>query len=152
LIESLRYSVEVACPPDHAFRTWTERASAWWPRAHTLSGADVAEVVFEPRRGGRIYERTVGGDEFDWGEVLSWEPPARVSYSWHIATDRAHATEVEIVFVPLGPAKTRVDIEHRGWERLGDEEGGSWRTVNRGGWDGVLPDYVLACAGGVPGQ
>ena len=55
MIEPLRISFEVACSPDHAFRTWTERAAAWWPPQHTVSHEPGAEIVFEPRPGGRIY-------------------------------------------------------------------------------------------------
>ncbi len=69
--------------------------------------------------GGRIYERTPGGVEHDWGEVTVWSPPARLAYLWHLRRDRADATEVEIRFTATGSGATRVEIEHRGWERLG---------------------------------
>ena len=64
---------------------------------------------------------------------------------WHIRTDRADATEVEIRFHDQGEDRTRVEIEHRGWERLGSRGAGR-RTVNRAGWDGVLQDYVRVCS------
>ena len=32
------------------------------------------------------------------------------------------ATEVELTFAELGPALTRVAVEHRGWETLSDEQ------------------------------
>lgn len=143
MIEPLRLSFEVSCSREHAFQTWTERTGMWWPVAHTVSHEPNAKIVFDPRVGGRIYERTSEGAEIDWGEIKVWEPPRRLVYLWHIATDRASATEVEIAFIEQGD-KTRVDIEHRGWERLG-ERGQSWRDANRDGWDGVLPDYIAAC-------
>ena len=143
MIEPLRISFEVSCSPEHAFSTWTQRATLWWPPAHTASHDPDAEIVFDPRVGGRIYERTAAGDEIDWGEITVWEPPRRLVYLWHIATDRGSATEVEIGFVEHGD-KTRVQIEHRGWERLG-ERGPSWRETNQQGWDGVLPAYIAAC-------
>jgi hypothetical protein len=31
-------------------------------------------------------------------------------------------TEVELMFTPLGPALTRVAVEHRGWEALDDAQ------------------------------
>jgi Activator of Hsp90 ATPase homolog 1-like protein len=74
-----------------------------------------------------------------------WEPPRRLGYVWHIHADRADATEVEITFVDQGDATTRVDIEHRGWERLG-ARGPGWRDANRAGWDGVLPSFRSACS------
>ena len=102
-------------------------------------------MVFEPRVGGRIFERTTGGKEIEWGEITLWDPPNRVAYLWHISADRSDATDVVIVFKQLGDSSTRVDIEHRGWERLGAVKGPAWRDANRSGWNGVLPYYVAAC-------
>ena len=146
MIEPLRLSFEVACPAAHAFDTWTQRASMWWPPAHTVTHDPSAKVGFEPRVGGRIYERTASGQEVEWGSITAWEPPRRLVYEWHIATDRTNSTEVEIAFIDLGQ-RTRVQIEHRGWERLA-ERGQRWRDENRSGWDGVVPDYKTACERG----
>jgi uncharacterized protein YndB with AHSA1/START domain len=146
VIEPLRISFEVGCSPDHAFDTWTGRASAWWPPEHTVSHQPGAEIVFEPRAGGRIFERTRDGEEIEWGEVVEWDPPRRLRYLWHIATDPAHATDVEIVFLELADSTTRVEIEHGGWEKLG-EIGHAWREANQAGWGGVLPSYEDALKG-----
>ena len=146
MIEPLRLSLMVACSAEHAFITWTKKASSWWPADHTSSGETGLSVVFEPGVGGRIFERTRGGKEIDWGEITVWDPPNRVAYRWHINADRSDATDVEIVFKEVADSSTRVEIEHRGWERLGDDKGRAWREVNHGGWDGVLPAYIAACA------
>ena len=143
MIEPLRLSFEVAAPADHAFAVWTERIGRWWPADHTTTGLADLEIVLERRVGGRIFERTADGEEWDWGRIRVWEPPARFVYSWHLKRTPEEATEVEIRFVPLSDDATRVDIEHRGWERLG-AEGQSWRDRNRGGWDTLLPHYVGA--------
>jgi uncharacterized protein YndB with AHSA1/START domain len=142
-MEPLRMSVTVACPPAHAFRVFTALATRWWPPRHTATGERAQAVVFEPRVGGRVFERTPGGEEIPWGEVLVWDPPARLGYRWHLRSDPADATEVQIAFVPDGTA-TRVEIEHRGFERLG-ERGADWREANRGGWGGLLPHFADAC-------
>ena len=144
MIEPLRLSLVVECPAEHAFAVWTARTTQWWPVTHTVTAQPGLEVVFEGRAGGRIFERTAAGVEVDWGEITVWEPPRRLGYLWHIATDRSDATEVEINFVDQGDATTRVEIEHRGWERLG-AKGRSWRDENMGGWSGVLPLYAAAC-------
>jgi uncharacterized protein YndB with AHSA1/START domain len=143
VIDPLRLTFDVRCPAEHAFEVWTARIGAWWPLDHTVSGADGLRVVLEGRVGGRIFERTAGGVEHDWGEVTVWEPPARLVYLWHLRRDRADATEVEIRFVAVAPAVTRVEIEHRGWERLG-AQGPAWRDANYGGWSTLLPHYVTA--------
>lgn len=145
MIEPLRLSFEVDCPADHAFAVWTERIAAWWPSGHSVSGDPGLAVMLEGRVGGRIFERTSSGEEHDWGEVTDWDPPHRLGYLWHLRRDRAQATDVTITFVDTGGATTRVEIEHRGWERLGDE-GPRWRDANRSGWGGLLPHFTAACA------
>jgi uncharacterized protein YndB with AHSA1/START domain len=144
MIEPLRLSFVVACRPEHAFTTWTARASSWWPPEHTMSHEAGARIVFEPHVGGRIFERTAGGQELEWGEITEWDPPRRLRYQWRIATEASNATDVEIVFEELPDASTRIEIEHGGWDRLG-EIGRVWRDANLAGWDGVMPAYVSAC-------
>ena len=67
----------------------------------------------EPRTGGRWYEIGEDGSECQWGDVLAWEPPARVLLAWRIGIDwrydPALLTEVEIRFTPLGDKETRVE-------------------------------------------
>lgn len=140
MIEPIRVVFTLACSPEHAFDTWTQRATWWWPPEHTASHERGALIVFEPRVGGRIFERTPSGSEIDWGLIVEWDRPRRLRYSWRIATEPRNATDVEIVFRPLPDASTRVEIEHAGWDRLGDF-GHPWRQANVGGWDGVLPSY-----------
>jgi hypothetical protein len=140
--EPLRITVQLRCPADHAFTTWTERFGQWWPRGHSASG-DAAAVLLEPRLGGRIYECTVDGQEVDWGEVTVWDPPHRFSYLWHIRRDRADATDVALTFVDLGNGGSRLDIVHTGWERLGGDAE-RWRNANADGWAGLLPHFVSA--------
>lgn len=144
MIEPLRLSQEVGCSAEHAFHTWTSRFGTWWPRGHTVSDDPGAEVVLEPRVGGRIFERTAAGDEIDWGEVTLWDAPRRLGYRWHIRRDRADATDVEILFVALDDATTRIEIVHTGWERLG-AGGQAWRDANAGGWSSLLPHFLTAC-------
>jgi len=143
LIEPLRFSFEVDCPAAHAFETWTHQIARWWPADHTVSAEPGLRVVLEPFVRGRIYEQTPSGIEHDWGEVTVWEPPRRLVYLWHLRTDRADATEVEITFSEVAEARARVDIEHRGWERLG-ARGPAWRDRNYGGWSTLFPHYIDA--------
>lgn len=143
MIEPINLSFEVACPVDRAFAVWTGGIAQWWPADHTVSGESDLTVILEGRPGGRIFERRASGVEHDWGAVTIWEPPSRLGYTWHLNRDRSDATDVEIRFVPQGDRVTRVEIEHRGWERLGTD-GESWRDRNRGGWATLLPHYVAA--------
>ena len=133
-------SVTVAAAPEHAFQVFTERIGDWWPLAtYAIDPSEARTARFEGREGGRVYERARSGEEADWGRVLVWEPPRRVVFSWEI-TDPA--TEVEVRFSSEGSG-TLVELEHRGWERLGDEAE-SRRSSHDGGWDVVLAPYVEA--------
>jgi uncharacterized protein YndB with AHSA1/START domain len=143
MIEPLRIEFDVERSATHAFAVWTSGIGRWWPADHTTTGEPGLEVTLEPRVGGRIFERTPDGREFDWGEILVWEPPRRFVYTWHLRRSREDATEVEIRFVATSPEATRVEIEHRGWERLGSD-GPTWRDRNRGGWETLLPHYLAA--------
>src|SRR4051794_22199469 len=145
VIEPIELSFDVACSPAHAFDTWARRTSTWWPMSHSVSTERGLTVTFEPRVGGRIYERTPEGVENDWGRVLAWEPPTRIVYSWHLRVDSADATEVEIRFEPAPRGGTRVAIQHPGWERLG-AAAASRREGNNAGWSWLLPHFVAATA------
>jgi hypothetical protein len=136
----LKISFDVGCSAEHAFRVWTSRIDTWWPSDHTVSG-EAEVVVLESGVGGRIFERTSDGVEHDWGEVTLWDPPTQLAYLWHLGADPTAATEVEIRFVAQGAATTRIEIEHRGWERLG-KAADQWRDRNRAGWDTLLPHYL----------
>ena len=139
----LRMSFDVDCSAEHAFAVWTSGIGTWWPADHTVTGQADADVVMQGGAGGRIYERTSDGAEHDWGEVTVWSPPTRLVYLWHLRRDRSDATEVEIRFVAADPGTTRIEIEHRGWERLGSAAS-QWRDQNQAGWATLLPHFQTA--------
>jgi activator of Hsp90 ATPase-like protein len=141
--DPLRISFEVHCPARRAFEVWTRRIATWWPVSHSVSGEQGLQVVLEPRVGGRIFERTPTGQEHEWGEITLWEPPREFAYLWHLRQDRADASEVHIQFQSLDADSTRVEIEHRGWERLG-ARGPELRNRNQAGWSGLVPRYIEA--------
>jgi Activator of Hsp90 ATPase homolog 1-like protein len=144
VIEPLRLSFTVACDAADAFDMWTRRTSMWWPKAHTISGERDAAVVIEPRSGGRIFERTRSGEEFEWGRITDWQPPDAFTYRWHISTPPEQATEVEVRFTDQHNGTTLVEIEHRGFEQLG-AEGETRREGNRVGWEAFIPRFAAAC-------
>ena len=142
-IAPVKVSVTVSRPPEVVFRAFTEEMSAWWPvETHSFAASILkgkvraTAVILEGRVGGRIYERMSDGREADWGVVLAWEPPSRVLFSWKPNLRPDPHTEVEVRFVPDGSG-TRVELEHRGWDRLG-KAGVEWRKEYETGWRGVL--------------
>jgi uncharacterized protein YndB with AHSA1/START domain len=144
--EPLSLAFDIACSSHHAFTVWTARLGSWWPADHTVSGRP-ERVEMECFPGGRIYERTAEGVEHEWGRVTTWEPPARLAYTWHLGRDPRHATDVEIRFLAVDDAHTRVEIDHRGWSRLGTTAG-EWRDRNHIGWQTLLPHYRTATTNG----
>jgi uncharacterized protein YndB with AHSA1/START domain len=139
VIEAVRKTVTVDCAVEEAFRVFTEDATSWWPaRTHSIHGEAVTAVVFEGRVGGEVYEVASSGDRAHWGTVLSWEPPGRLVLAWEVSPG-VTGTEVEVRFVPDGDA-TRVELEHRGWERAA-EGAAEKRDDYDTGWDYVLGVY-----------
>jgi uncharacterized protein YndB with AHSA1/START domain len=143
MTEPLRFPIEVACPVAHAFSVWPSGIATWWPADHTVTGERGLSVVLEPRVAGRMFERTAGGAEQDWGEITVGEPPSRLEYRWFLRSDRADATDVAIRYGPDGDDATRVEITHSGWEWLGTR-GGAWRERNPQGWSTLPPHHTAA--------
>jgi len=119
--DSARVSVTVAVPPPLAFEIFTEEIDRWWRRGikfrHTRGGF----LRIEPEVGGRLFE-SIDGDGgphvFEVGRVRVWDPPRRLTFTWHNANFAAHEqTEVDIEFVPA-TAGTLVTVTHRGWSSL----------------------------------
>jgi hypothetical protein len=52
-----------------------------------------------------------------------------------------------IRFIARGRGETTVEIEHRGWERLGSAAD-AWRERNRIGWQTLLPHFAAAITRG----
>jgi uncharacterized protein YndB with AHSA1/START domain len=152
---SIRTSVEVEVPLDRAFRVFTEDFDRIKPRDHNMLEVDIAESVFEPRIGGRVYDRGVDGSECQWARVLAYEPPDRIVFSWdidpqwQIETDQERTSEVELRFTADGPERTRVELEHRHLDRHGD----GWEGMRAGvegdqGWPLYLGRYAERIAEG----
>ena len=144
---AVRKSVTVAVPPELAFELFTDGIGDWWPfGTHSINGDAVETAVFEPRAGGRVYERTGDGREAHWATVLAFDPPRRFVLEWKVNPNAVAPTEVEVRFQPEGGG-TRVDLEHRGWERLGEQAEAS-RSSYDTGWDFVLGEYVAGAPAG----
>lgn len=145
----VRKSVKVGAPIERAFDIFTTGLGRWWPRSHSIGKSPIASAVIEPRAGGRWYEIGEDGSECDWGEVLAWEPPTRVLLAWRIGVDWQFdpklLTEVDVRFTAIGDGATRVELEHRQLENMG-EAAAKAREVfdSEGGWGGLLAAYRSA--------
>jgi uncharacterized protein YndB with AHSA1/START domain len=134
---------------ERAFRAFTENFDGVKPREHNMLAVEIAESVFEPRVGGRIYDRGVDGSECRWARVLAFDPPERIVFSWDISptwrieTDPERSSEVEVRFIADGPERTRVELEHRNLERHGDGWPGLRGALeSEGGWPLYLDRFA----------
>jgi hypothetical protein len=147
---SVRRSITVAATPGHAFRVFTADFDSWWPRTHHIGKSPMTKAIIEGRVGGRCYSQQEDGTECPWGQVLVWDPPHLMVIAWQITAqwgfepDLTRASEVEVRFIDAGGGQTRVDLEHRNFERMGPE-GATMRTAvsAAGGW-GTLLDLFAA--------
>src|SRR5205823_10639093 len=123
---TVHHELVVNVPIERAFSVFTEGFGSFKPPEHNLLSVQIAETVFEPRAGGRLYDRGVDGSECHWARVLAYEPPDRVVFSWDISpqwqieSDLGKTSEVEVRFISETPARTRVELEHRHLDRHGD--------------------------------
>jgi uncharacterized protein YndB with AHSA1/START domain len=152
--EAVRSDVTVEVSAQRAFRVFTEQFDQIKPREHNLLAPEpIAETVFETWVGGHVYDRGEDGSVCRWARVLAFDPPRRFVISWDISpiwqleTDPSRASEVEVTFIPEGPDRTRVELEHRHLER----HRGGWESVRdgvagEGGWPLYLQRYVDAVA------
>jgi uncharacterized protein YndB with AHSA1/START domain len=148
---AVQASIVVDAPIDRAFSVFTEQIGSWWNADHHILEGELAEMVFETRVGGHVYDRGVDGSECRWATVLAYEPPRRFVISWNInlqwklELDPQRASEVEVRFLAEDPNRTRVELEHRnldrhgdGWEQMRDAVG------SPGGWSRGLESFAGA--------
>jgi uncharacterized protein YndB with AHSA1/START domain len=151
---SVRHEIVVQAPIARAFSVFTDEMGSFKPPEHNMLGVEIAETVFEPRAGGRVYDRGTDGSECHWARVLAYEPPDRVVISWDISprwqieTNLEKTSEVEVRFIAEAPDRTRVELEHRNLDRHGD----GWEAVREGvdsgdGWPLYLQRFADVLAG-----
>jgi uncharacterized protein YndB with AHSA1/START domain len=129
-------TIEIHAPAERVFRALTtpDELLAWWgdPTVCTSTHWSI-----DPRVEGQWRSRwrwTDTGQEFDiWGEVLAFEPPRLLAYSWH--DDRYPEVRTTTVRYELVPTASgcRVTVTHTGF--IGETPD---YLDYRGGWSGVL--------------
>ncbi len=147
VISPVSSSITVEASQQRAFEIFTAQFGAWWPKEYSIGAVDMADFIVEPNAGGRWYEVGVDGTQCDTGRVIAFDPPERLVLAWHLDgswqydPDPAHASEVEIRFIAEDVGRTRVELEHRGFER----HGGGASAVHGGvsqGWSYCLELYA----------
>jgi uncharacterized protein YndB with AHSA1/START domain len=149
----VRRSITVAASQQRTFEIFTAKFGTWWPREYKIGPAQMVDFIVEPKVGGRWYELDDDGTQCDTGQVLAFEPPQRIVLSWQLNEqfqydpDPSHASEVEVRFIAEGPSQTRVELEHRGFERhAAGAEGVRAAMDAREGWTFVLEVFARFAA------
>ncbi|WP_437675546.1 SRPBCC domain-containing protein [Sorangium sp. So ce131] len=142
----IRRSLVVPLSQADAFDLFVRRIADWWPLATLSVTREAVSCHIEPSVGGRVFERARDGTEALWGTVVAWDAPWRLSFTWHPGRAPGSAQEVEVQFVEVVAAQTRVEVVHRGWERLG-ERAADFRARHEGGWQAVLARFEALARG-----
>jgi uncharacterized protein YndB with AHSA1/START domain len=149
----VRKSVTVKAGADRAFRVFTQDFDSWWPRTHHIGASPMKKAIIEGKAGGRCYTQQEDGTDCDWGQVLVWEPPRRfvlawqITHEWGYQPDLAQSSEVELRFTPTADGGTRVDLEHRHFERHGAGAAAMRGGVDSpDGWGGLLGLFAARVA------
>ena len=147
--DTVRKSITVRAGAERAFRVFTEGFDSWWPRSHHIGSSPMKKAIIEGHVGGRCYSQQEDGTDCAWGQILEWDPPKRfvlawqINLKWKFEPDLAKSSEVEVSFIPLSDGSTRVDLEHRNFERAG----AGWEAMRNqvsspGGWGTLLDLYA----------
>lgn len=142
----VRKSITVNVSAARAFDIFTNQIGRWWPASHTLLKSPLARVVIEPFAEGRWFHVGEDGSEADNGRVLAWEPPDRLLLAWQLNAeweyDSGLVTEVEVKFIQEDASRTRVELEHRHLERMGEKGEMARALVDApNGWSAILELY-----------
>jgi len=138
----VKKSLVVPASQKRAFEVFTAGFGRWWPKTHSIGASPLKLAVMESKAGGRWYGQLEDGSQAEWGDVLAWEPPARVLLAWRIGADWRYdpslLTEVEVTFAAEGEG-TRVTLEHRLLENMGAEAAAVRELFSSdSGWSGLL--------------
>jgi len=145
-------TIEVPCDQARAFEIFVNGMPRWWPldkRSMSLmrnGGRPAADLLVDPRKGGKIVEISPDGDEYHWGTIRVYDPHDRLSLDFHMGLKPDTASLVEVKFVALDEARTQVVLTQSRWEAFGDLAqdmyngyGSSWAMIFEEG-------YAAACA------
>ena len=136
----LRKTVVVPVGQSRAFELFTARIAQWWPlTTHSVGLDDALLVTFPSEIGGSIVETMRDGTTCVWGTATGWDPPTRVSFTWHPGQPASSAGDVEVRFIADGTERTVVELTHSGWQRRSD--GAQARLGYDSGWEVVLGAY-----------
>lgn len=110
----------VRATAERTFTVFTNEIGQWWqPNSlFQFTPGRTGTLAFD---GGQLVEEYDDGTRYLIGDVLVWDPPAVVVVGWHqTGFPDGVDTELHVRFdeVPGDSPRTRVTVEHFGWDRL----------------------------------
>lgn len=114
-------AIRVAAAPAAAFAAFTEGIGDWWQpnRLFEFSRGQSGRLAFEPGPTGRLVERYDDGSVFTIGHIRHWDPPRGLIVSWRQDSFApGQETELHVRFDAVAECRTRVTVEHFGWDRI----------------------------------
>ena len=150
-LSPVRVSREVSADGERAFAVFTDAFGTWWPQEYTWSGDVLEAIGLGSGPGALCHERGPHGFTCHWGRITVWDPPTRIAFTWQIGPGREpvpdpeRATHVGVTFSAIAGGRTRVSLEHAGFERHG-AAGGDYRDAlaSEHGWPLILARYATA--------
>lgn len=130
-----------------AFEHFVHGIRDWWPNAFTFSMATLDKVALEPKPGGRWYERSLSGEETDWGVVTACDYARRLVMTFQISAARTVAprnqvSEVSFEFLARNGMcvvrMTHFNIHNHG----SDAEAIRANMSSPQGWQFILDSYA----------
>jgi uncharacterized protein YndB with AHSA1/START domain len=150
-IAPVRKSVIVPADAATAFAIFTAGIDTWWPASHGMGGAPFRRSVIEPFVGGSWHAERADGSAVTIAHVTAWEPGSRLVVRWEIGAnfvpDPNQSSVLEIRFIPLGARSTRVELEHRDFDRIAGDAQAHRNGLDRG-WPVALGHFAAACREG----
>lgn len=117
----ISFELTLAVDPDAAFDAFTTGFGEWWPTdTHSLSKKECIAVEFNRGFGGQIIERAKGRDNIIWGQVETWKPGEKLSFTWHPGWNAGDYTLVEVTFGLNDFGRCVIRLEHKEWENVGE--------------------------------
>ena len=156
-ISPVRKTVVVQTTVSKAFEVFTVGIDRWWPKFASLGDTPIVESVFEPFPGGRWYSKHEDGGELVRGHVRVLQPPNYLVLTWEVSAEfkpdprQELSSDVAVRFVQETADATRVDLEHRNFDRMGASAGEIMRSRVDSGWSKMLEFFAKAVSGGSNG-
>jgi uncharacterized protein YndB with AHSA1/START domain len=140
----VRHSVTVNADRKTAYRVFLEEFPQWWPPMFRCTKVG-APLGVDPKEGGRWFEIDEEGTEHTFGRIQTVDVPNVLVVDWHLngfgRVDPDNASQFTVKFVADGQKKTRIELEHTHFDRMGTKHAKRVRNGMDKGWPTLLQAF-----------